>query len=383
MSHAAEPMSRDAALARSPLPLERAALPGTPPGGPPRDPPCDPPCGPPRDPPCAPPSDPRPGAPRAARPPTLLPGVVLARDLPRGVLDAEVRHGRLVRVRRGAYVPLAELPRDDGQGARLRLALARIVAVAAQVGCSPVVSHQSAALVWGLPAWHLPTTVHVFSPVRRSVRSAADVTWHHSRSGRQEPVDFSGLCVTGLEQTVVDCLTTAGPLGAVVVADAALARGADRAEIDRLLSALGSRRGVARGRELFDLVDDGAQSPWESVCRVVVQAVGLPAPETQVRVDTGLGRFYADMGWRRWRLLVEFDGAVKYAGPGRAATAALMAEKRRQHAVEDERWRVLRVTAADLGPSLSLVRRLRRFLPDAAFRSTRPRPHLLTDLRQQ
>lgn len=323
--------------------------------------------------------------PRVTLPPTLLPGVVLARDLPRGVLDAEVRHGRLVRVRRGAYLPVEGTSRDDAPGARLRLALARIVAVAAQLGCSPVVSHQSAALVWGLPAWHLPTSVHLLHPVRRSVRSAVDVTWHHStwhhgRSGRQEPVAFSGLCVTGLEQTVVDCLTTAGPLDAVVVADAALARGADRVEVDRLLSTLGSRRGVARGRELLDLAADGAESPWESVCRVVVQAVGLPAPETQVRVDTDLGRFYADLGWRRWRLLVEFDGAVKYAGPGRAATAALMAEKRRQHAIEDQGWRVLRVTAADLGPSLSLVRRLRRFLPEDAFRSARPRPHLLTDL---
>ncbi|ACZ23038.1 hypothetical protein Sked_31410 [Sanguibacter keddieii DSM 10542] len=305
--------------------------------------------------------------------------MVLARDLPRGVLDAEVRAGRLVRVRRGAYLPLAELPRDD-LSARLRLALARIAAVAAQTGSSPVVSHQSAALVWGLPAWHLPTTVHLLLPFRRSGRSAADVTWHHRGTAGRKPVAFSGLHVTGLEQTVVDCLTTAPPLHAVVVADAALARGADRTEIDRLLVMLGSRRGVARGRELLDLADRGAQSPWESVCRVVVQAVGLPAPGTQIRVDTDLGRFYADMGWRQWRLLVEFDGAVKYARSGREATAALMAEKRRQHAMEDEGWRVLRVTAADLRQDLPLLRRLRRLLHDTAFHSTRPRPHLLTDL---
>lgn len=190
----------------------------------------------------------------------------------------------------------------------------------------------------------------------------------------------SGLWITGLEQTVVDCLRTAPPLDAVVVADAALARGADRGEIERLLSSVGGRRGASRGRELLDLADAGSQSPWESVCRVVVQAVGLPAPETQVRVDTDLGRFYADLGWREWRFLVEFDGAMKYSGGHRAASSALMAEKRRQHAVEDEGWRVLRATAADLGPALPLVRRLRRLLPDTAFRSSRPRPHLLTDL---
>lgn len=322
--------------------------------------------------------------PRIERPPTQIPSVVLARDLPRGVLDAEVRAGRLVRVRRGAYVSRAEVPQHDSPGGRVRMALARIAAVAAQVGSpsgsSASVSHQSAALVWGLPTWHLPSTVHLLHPVRRSSRSATDITWHHSPSGESRAARFSGLRVTELEQTVVDCLTTTAPLDAVVVTDAALDRGATKTEIERLLAARCGRRGVARGRELLDLADRGAQSPWESVCRVVVRAVGLPAPGTQIRVDTDLGRFYADMGWRQWRLLVEFDGAVKYAGSNRDATSALMAEKRRQHAMEDEGWRVLRMTAADLGPDLRLVRRLRASLPDAAFRTTRPRPHLLSDL---
>lgn len=314
-----------------------------------------------------------------ALPPARLPSVVLARDLPRGVLDAEVKAGRLVRVRRGAYLSRTDLP-GDSPDARLQLALARIAAVAACIGPSAVVSHQSAALVWGLPTWHLPTTVHLLHPVRRSGRSAADVTWHHCRPPDRLTTAFSGLRITSLEQTVVDCLTTAPPLDAVVVADAALARGVDRDQTDRLLQGLRGRRGAARGRELLDLAATGSQSPWESACRVVVQAVGLPLPDTQIRVDTDLGRFYADMGWRQWRLLLEFDGAVKYSGSSRAATSALMAEKRRQHAMEDTGWRVIRATAADLGPSLPLVRRLRALLPDAAFRTTRPRLHLLNDL---
>lgn len=320
---------------------------------------------------------------RSPLPTVALPSVVLARDLPRGSLDAEVKGRRLVRVRRGAYLPSPEgtgSTETDQAEARLRLALARIAAVAAQTTTAPVVSHLSAALVWGLPTWHLPTTVHLLHPVRRSGRSAADVTWHRSKTEERRTVSLSGLSVTGLERTVVDCLMTASPLDAVVIADAALARGADRDEILRLMDRLGGHRGISRGRELFDLADAGSQSPWETACRVVLRAVGLPAPETQVRVDTDLGRFYADMGWREWRLLVEFDGAVKYSGGSRAATSALMTEKRRQHAIEDESWRMLRATSVDLGPSLPIVRRLRRFLPEEAFRSTRPRPHLLADL---
>lgn len=320
-------------------------------------------------------------APRAA-----IPRVVLARDLPRGILDAEVRDRRLVRVRRGAYLPISEVSEITdasepvGAEARLRLELARISAVVAQTRLDPMVSHQSAALVWGLPTWHLPTTTHLIHPVRRSGRSAKDVTWHENGSEPRTVLRFSGLWITGLEQTVVDCLRTAPPLDAVVVADAALARGADRREIEHPLRSVSGRRGASRGRELFDLADAGAQSPWESVCRVVLQAVGLPAPETQVQVDTLLGRFYADLGWRQWRFLVEFDGATKYSSGDRAATSALMAEKRRQHAVEDEGWRVFRATAADLGQALPLVQRLRRLLPETAFRSRRPRPHLLADL---
>lgn len=324
--------------------------------------------------------DHRPRATTRVAPSAAIPRVVLARDLPRGVLDAEVRGRRLVRVRRGAYLPLPEAAPTDDADARLRLALARIAAVAAQSRAAAVVSHQSAALVWGLPTWHVPSTVHVLRPVRRSGRSAEDVTWHVGEPEQQAAVRVSGLWVTGLEQTVVDCLRVAPPLDAMVVADAALARGADPGEIERQLSDVGGRRGAARGRELLDLTDAGAQSPWETACRVVLQAVGLPAPETQVRVDTAIGRFFADMGWREWRLLLEFDGAMKYSGHGRAATSALMAEKRRQHAIEDEGWRMLRATATDLGRSLPLIRRLRRLLPETAFHVARPRPHLLTDL---
>ncbi|KQT99785.1 hypothetical protein [Sanguibacter sp. Leaf3] len=313
-------------------------------------------------------------------PRVVIPDVVLARDLPRGTLDAEVRDGRLVRVGRGAYVSCDGTSPTETADGRRRLELARIAAVVAQTRAAGVVSHQSAALVWGLPTWHLPTTVHLFHPVRRSSRSAGDITWHEAGSGGRPTLQLSGLCITNLEQTVVDCLRTAPPLDALVITDAALARGADRGEIERLLTSVSGRRGASRGRELLDLADAGAQSPWESVCRVVLQAVGLPAPETQVQVDTYLGRFYADLGWRQWRFLVEFDGATKYSGDDRAATSALMAEKRRQHAVEDEGWRVLRATAADLGRSLLLVQRLRRLLPEPAFRSSRPRPHLLTDL---
>ena len=269
-------------------------------------------------------------------PRAVIPGVVLARDLPRGALDAEVRCRQLVRVRRGAYVSHDEVAPTGTADGRRRLELARIAAVVAQTRADPVVSHQSAALVWGLPTWHLPTTAHLLHPVRRSGRSATDITWHTASAGGRPTLQHSGLRVTQLEQTVVDCLRTAAPLDAVVITDAALARGADREGIEHLLMIVSGQRGAARGRELLDLADAGSQSPWESVCRVVLQAVGLPAPETQVRVDTHLGRFYADLGWRQWRFLVEFDGATKYSGDDRAATSALMAEKRRQHAVEDE-----------------------------------------------
>lgn len=86
-------------------------------------------------------------------------------------------------------------------------------------------------------------------------------------------------------------------------------------------------------------------------------------PGIQVRVRTRIGVFRVDLGWPAERLALEFDGFVKYAGGGAgSATEVVVAEKRRQDAIEEEGWRVLRITWTDLRSPAALAHRVARVL---------------------
>lgn len=70
-------------------------------------------------------------------------------------------------------------------------------------------------------------------------------------------------------------------------------------------------RGIQRLRRTVTLIDGGAESPYESATRLSLIDAGLPKPDTQIKVRDGWGRVFArlDMGWPRWKVAVEYDGA--------------------------------------------------------------------------
>ena len=55
-----------------------------------------------------------------------------------------------------------------------------------------------------------------------------------------------------------------------------------------------------------------------------------------------------DFLFRAQRVVVEFDGAVKYGGPGTQGQLALVAEKRREDTIRRLGYVVVRLTWADL-----------------------------------
>lgn len=275
-------------------------------------------------------------------------------------------------MRRGTYVE-ARLLADDPYVRERQLALVRVAAVVAQSGETTVLSHESAALVWGLPLLRLPDVVHVRKRVRRSGEAARDV-FRHAGAAPVEAQVCRGFLVTSLAQTVVDCARTLGGPGGLVVADTALAAGVSREECDDLLVRTQGSRGIRTARAVLRFADDGAESPGETLARGALIAVGLPAPRTQLMVLTRLGPFWADLGWPEWRTLIEYDGAGKYAvAPG----AALLAERRRQEAIEDAGWRVVRLTSRDVSEPGSLIARVRHAAPVGVIGHLTPVPELL------
>lgn len=318
-----------------------------------------------------------------------LPTVHLAREVPPPVVQAQLASGLWTRVRRGAYVATSSLVADTaspapsrsgpaGRGTATTPSIARIAAVARQISPTATFSHDSAALLWGLPSWREPSRVHVIHRSARSGHAARDVVRHADALEGVEVLVRSGLRVTSLERTVVDCARSSRAASALVLADAAVRHGADRDVMAAALRTLDGARGVRLARAVLDLADGGAESPWESVTRLVLVGTGLPAPSTQVPIMTRLGLVFADMGWEGWRVAIEFDGLVKYTSlavgdPG----GVIFAEKRRHDAIVEAGWHVVRVTRGDLRPPESLRDRVLALVEPGTRGTLRPAPHLL------
>lgn len=311
----------------------------------------------------------RPGSSPAPRPPDP-PLLRLAREHLPADVAAQVRRGAWLRVRTGAYVDAGS---DEPPGRDL-LERARLAALAQRLRSGYVISHASAALAWGLPLPRPPRRAHVTGTTHQTGRSP-DVVRHVRALDPDDVVLVHGHPVTSLERTVVDCATTLGPLAGLMVADAALRAGASRERCLATLAAMRGHRGVAVARTVLDLADDGAESAGESTARFVLLRAGLPIPCTQVRVETHLGAFWADLGWPTWRLLGEYDGEAKYQAHGDAA-AAVLAEKRRQDAIEDKGYRVVRMTRHDVAEPDRLIRRVLSLAPAGAGDALVLRPAL-------
>jgi Protein of unknown function (DUF559) len=74
-------------------------------------------------------------------------------------------------------------------------------------------------------------------------------------------------------------------------------------------------RGVRRLRSVLELVDGGAESPQESRVRLLLVRANLHAPETQIEFVDEFGdvSIRVDMGWREWKVAVEYDGVQHWS----------------------------------------------------------------------
>jgi hypothetical protein len=284
-----------------------------------------------------------------------------SRDYARQIVAAKAHHSEWERVRRGAYVDAGRLTTPRAK------ALAAIAAVDERIEAPHWFSHESAALVWGLPVWRVPSVTHVRQDGRPGGERDRAIQRHRGPLDGAHVATVSGLPVTDIEQTMVDCARTGSPIAGLVVADAALRAGADRAAALELLAPMRGRNGCARAREVITLADDGAESPGETATRFVLLRDGLPRPATQVRVMTRLGAFWADVGWDEWGLLLEYDGRAKYL-----TGDALIREKRRQDALLETNKRLIRVTREDIPRAAGLSARVRRLLPPDVATIRRP-----------
>lgn len=309
--------------------------------------------------------------------------IVRRRDaLAAGRADHELRamytRGGWQRLAHGVYVPSAALS-ELSERARHRL---MIEAVLPSLAPGAVISHESAAVLHGLP---LPRgtldRVHVTRDRRGGGRANAGAMVHCAPLGPVDHVD--GIPVTDLARTVVDVARVTSFEAAVIAGDVAVRVCApDRLE-GELARAVGWK-GVAQARRVVPFLDGRSESPGESLSRVVFADAGyLPEPQVEIHTATGrlIGRVDLCFGGR---VIGEMDGKVKYTKflvPGQEAGDVVFAEKIREDEIRDTGLQVVRWTWADLLKPAELIERLERALeradrlppPTAVFRSTSAR----------
>ncbi len=251
-------------------------------------------------------------------------GFIRVRDLAReGGPDRAVRRsaerGDLSRIARGRYLPASEwgaLHRDLQYRARIH-------AFVETTRTTQVLSHWSAAALWGYPiigAW--PNRIHLTFNPGTPHKSTPRVMRHITSLGDEDVVELDGLFVTSPLRTLVD-LTRCAPFATGVTAcDRALAEPKEpadavlRVEREALLERaerLEGQRGVRRLRSVADFADGRSGSPGESLSRVQMARLHLPRPDLQVEIVDLDGRtWHCDFGWQGQRVLGEFDGMVKY-----------------------------------------------------------------------
>jgi very-short-patch-repair endonuclease len=260
-------------------------------------------------------------------------GFATRRDLirggvPKGQLAEAVRSGRAIRVRRGVY----GLGLADGTDA----------VAAAALSLRGAVSHDSAAVIWGLEIVHRPGQ-HVTVSRNHSRAAFAGVAVHRADLDAVEI--RHGVRVTTPARTVVDCAKVLTLREAVVLIDSALRAGL--VTCDELAEETGRVRGnnTPRVRRAVGMADPRCGSVLESMLRVLLVLAGLPPEESQFVIRDQRLRFVArvDFAYPKVRLIVEVDGFEFHR-----ERADYRADRRKANAFSRVRWWLLRFTWEDV-----------------------------------
>jgi hypothetical protein len=178
---------------------------------------------------------------------------------------------------------------------------------------------------------------------RRSRDKTSGIILHSDILDEDETCVRDGIRLTTPARTAFDLGRRIGLTAAVIRLDALMhATELKATDVELLAQRYRGARGLAQLRQALHLVDEGAESPYETKTRLVVLSAGLPRPTTQIEVRDEWGAVIAriDMGWEEWKVGVEFDGAQHWTDPvQRTRDIDRLAE------LEAHGWTIIRVSA--------------------------------------
>ena len=208
-----------------------------------------------------------------------------------GVTDWQLRHLEVVRSSRDTYLPAAMA--DDVR--------ARVAAVLLGAPPSAVISHLTAAALWGLqvPLVAEDRRVHLTVPSSTRIRSRSDRRVHCADLEDWQIARRDGVALTSPGRTWRDLAGGLPAAALLAVTDQMLARRYPPEAFRRLVDGGRGVRGIRTARQVLAVADPLAGSPMESVLRWMIHEAGLPAPVLQHAVRGPHREFigYVDLAW--------------------------------------------------------------------------------------
>ena len=290
----------------------------------------------------------------------------------RGVDRGRLRGSDVLNPHHGIHIAAASAIDDD--------IMARCERLIPALGPGQWFSHRSAARIWGIPlqpAYSATEGLHVLSVgTRVPLRHAGVIGWVSADDSVQREM-FDLLPVVSPAEVWCQLAQRGAVVGGELIEHAWLVAAADylltgkrqpdgtRAEppctVDDLEAAI-ARRGRGRGTAKLRLALADARSPvdspYETRTRLGLIAHGLPEPQVQMRVETADGPRHADLGYRKEKLLIEYQGDEH-----RSSRKRWLSDLARVQLFQDAGYEVLLIGADDVDSDCSaLAARVRRFL---------------------
>jgi hypothetical protein len=267
---------------------------------------------------------------------------LIALGLGPGAVKHRVRLGRLIRVYAGVYAV----------GHRPTNPVDRAAAAVLACGRGAVLSHGSAASLWGLLSWEMPFEVSV-----REDRARLGITTHRIRTlERSEVRTHLGIRVTTPARTLLDIAPRFDDAALTrAVNDLRLAGHLSTRQLAEVLERTRNRPGLKRLRQIVEgSTTAPTRSAFEDEFRKFAERFGLPSPEINVHVS---GR-EVDALFRAEGVIVELDGYRYHGGH-----EAFERDRERDAASLEEGYETVRITWQRLSASPAReARRLERIL---------------------
>jgi REase_MTES_1575 len=244
---------------------------------------------------------------------------LLELGLGRKAIEYGLRTGRFHRLYRGVYAVGHTALSLNG----------RLIAAVFSAGANALLSHRSAATLWGLLKDSRPV-IDVSTPDRGRT-SKGGVRVHRVRSLLPDDVAVvDSIPVTSVARTLFDIARTESPRQ--------LRYALDEAERLRLLDVRALERFRCRALDdaLSDMREpDNANPGIERLFLEVIEAAGMPRPETNVFVEG----YNVDAVWREQRVVVELDSRAHHM-----TTRAFEDDRERDETLQLAGYRVIRIT---------------------------------------